>query len=65
MTPGDHVRFKAHGLTGLTHKVVTVDEGGELTIQDPRGRLLHKVPGELVEPTDRKAWREVDEMESH
>lgn len=64
MTPGDSVRFRAHGLTGHTYKVVTVDDGGEVTLQDPRGRLLHKTPTELLEHVSAKAWREVDELEA-
>lgn len=68
MNPGAHVRFKAHGDTGLICTVVTRDENDHVTLQDPRGRLLHHTPIELLvlvsadeEPTVRvNAYREVD-----
>jgi hypothetical protein len=75
MNPGDSVRFKAHGETGLTMRIITRD-GDDVTLQDPRGRLLTRTPIELLalvsaddEPTVRtepaKCWREVDELEAY
>lgn len=72
MNPGDTVRFRAHGETGLLHKVIT-REGDDCSVQDERGRVLRNVPVELLEavttedtvrinPAER-AWREVDELE--
>lgn len=66
---GARVRFKAHGETGLVCTVVTRD-GDDVTLQDPRGRLLHSTPIELLvfaeesEPSGSRAWRGVDEMEA-
>jgi hypothetical protein len=69
MNVGARVRFKAHGETGLICTVVTRD-GDDVTLQDPRGRLLHSTPIELLvfaeasESTSSRAWRGVDEMEA-
>ena len=69
MNVGARVRFKAHGETGLICTVVTRD-GDDVTLQDPRGRLLHRTPIELLdfeepqEATGSRAWRGVDEMEA-
>lgn len=76
MNPGDTVRFRAHGETGLLHKVIT-REGDDCSVQDERGRVLRNVPVELLEavpveeqntvrinPAER-AWREVDELEAY
>lgn len=67
MNPGARVRFKAHGETGLVCTVVTRD-GDDVTLQDPRGRLLHRTPIELlalvpVETDDTRAFRKVDEFQ--
>jgi hypothetical protein len=63
---GAKVRFKAHGETGLPMLVITRD-GDDVTLQDPRGRLLMRTPIELlefVEPDGDKPWREVDSLEA-
>lgn len=66
MNVGARVRFKAHGETGMVCTVITRDDN-DVTLQDPRGRLLHRTPIELLEfadpPGGDKAWREVDELE--
>lgn len=67
MNIGARVRFKAHGETGVTMLVITRD-GDDVTLQDPRGRLLMRTPIELLDfvdaGADPKAWREVDELEA-
>ncbi len=72
MNPGARVRFKAHGETGLVCTVITRD-GDDVTLQDSRGRLLHRTPIELLVlvPPDEddtvrvntKAFREVDGLQ--
>lgn len=47
MNQGDQVRFKAHGETGLLHKLLE-RSGDECTVQDGRGRVLQNVPIELL-----------------
>lgn len=62
MKPGDTVKFAAHGDTGLTYRVITVD-GDDVCLQDIRGRLLPNVPVELLVLLPASgAIREVDQM---
>ena len=66
MNVGARVRFRAHGETGLAY-VVIERTGDDVTLKDPRGRLLTRTPVELLEfaePGCAKPWREVDELES-
>lgn len=62
---GSRVRFVAHGETGLIHTVVT-REGDDCDLCDPRGRILPRVPLELLvlAPVEPKlsAIRAVDEL---
>ena len=51
MNQGDQVRFKAHGETGLPHKLLE-RSGDECTIRDERGRVMRNVPVELLERAD-------------
>ena len=66
MNVGARVRFRAHGETGLAY-VVIERTGDDVTLKDPRGRILPRTPIELLEseePGGGKPWREVDELES-
>ena len=66
MNVGARVRFRTHGETGLPY-VVIERIGDDLTLKDPRGRILSHTPIELLEsaePGGGKPWREVDELES-
>ena len=66
MNVGARVRFKAHGETGLPY-VVIERTGDDVTLKDPRGRILPRTPIELLEsaePGGDKPWREVDELEA-
>jgi len=47
LKPGDRVRFRAHGDTGLVMTVVTRD-GDDIGLCFPNGRLLTGVPIELL-----------------
>ena len=62
---GSKVKFIAHGETGLPYTVVT-REGDDCCLCDARGRLLKRVPFELLVlvPSEPKltAIRGVDEM---
>jgi len=56
MNQGDQVRFRAHGETGLPHKLLE-RSGDECTVQDERGRVLRNVPMELLERADECSTR--------
>jgi hypothetical protein len=63
--PGSKVKFIAHGETGLPYTVIT-REGDDCTLCDCRGRMLERVPFELLAlvPGEPKpaAIRGVDEL---
>lgn len=48
MNPSDKVTFSKH-INGLVHTIVE-REGDDVTLRDPRGRLLRRVPIEHLVP---------------
>ena len=48
MKPGGSVKFAAHGTTGLVYRMLA-REGDDCDLADDRGRVLRRVPVELLE----------------